>query len=287
MAFQVSPGVNVTEIDLTTIVPAVSTTVGAIAGNFNWGPVGQRILLSSETDLINNYGRPTSNNQETWFTAANFLNYGNALYVVRSASASNTKNAVANTTASNTSSLYIKNLDDFNKQSNTLTGNTSLGHFAAKYPGALGSALKISICDSANAYSSTIYGNVNATSTLTFSVGSNTVSLTVSNTAGVSFDNNFVYAIANSFIVGDYIVAGNSQTIGTQFLKISNTFTTNANAWTITTSNNANTTAVLTANLETYYSLASSSNLVSTNNTSNITRYWEYYNTVNKAPGTS
>ena len=37
MAFQLSPGVNVSEIDLTTIVPAVSTSTGAIAGVFRWG----------------------------------------------------------------------------------------------------------------------------------------------------------------------------------------------------------------------------------------------------------
>ena len=291
MAFQVSPGVNVTEIDLTTIVPAVSTTVGAIAGNFNWGPVGQRILLSSETDLINNYGRPTSNNQETWFTAANFLNYGNALYVVRSASANSAKNASASANGA-TSSLYIKNLDDYNKQSNTFAANASYGNFAAKYPGALGSALKISICDSANAYSSTIYGMANAFATLTFTVGSNVATLVVSNTAGKEFTNNLVYSFANSFITGDYIVAGNSQTIGTQFLKISNTFPTNLSLWTIVTGGNATTNATLTANLETYYSLATSSTLTAnnsnaTNMTSNITRYWEFYNTVNKAPGTS
>jgi hypothetical protein len=89
MPFQLSPGVNVTEIDLTGIVPAVATTDGAIAGVFNWGPVGQRFLIDTETKLINTFGKPNSNNFETFFTASNFLSYGNRLYVTR----------VANTTA--------------------------------------------------------------------------------------------------------------------------------------------------------------------------------------------
>ena len=47
MAFQLSPGVNISEIDLTNVTPAVATTEGAIAGVFRWGPTGQRILVTS------------------------------------------------------------------------------------------------------------------------------------------------------------------------------------------------------------------------------------------------
>lgn len=85
MPFQLSPGVNVTEIDLTTVVPSVATSIGAIAGVFGWGPVGQRITLANETDLVNRFGKPTNLNAETWFTAANFLNYANNLVAVRAA----------------------------------------------------------------------------------------------------------------------------------------------------------------------------------------------------------
>jgi len=77
MPFQLSPGVNVTEVDLTTVVPAVATTDGAIAGIFHWGPVGERVLIDSEVNLSLRFGRPTSFNAETWFTAANFLAYSN------------------------------------------------------------------------------------------------------------------------------------------------------------------------------------------------------------------
>ena len=85
MAYQISPGVNVTEIDLTTVVPGVATSTGAMAGIFRWGPVGERTLVTDENVLVNTFGKPTSNNYETFFTAANFLGYGSSLYVVRAA----------------------------------------------------------------------------------------------------------------------------------------------------------------------------------------------------------
>ena len=83
MPFQVSPGVNVSEIDLTTVVPAVSTTQGAIAGHFRWGPIDQIQLIDSEDSLVNTYNKPNSNTASDFFTAANFLAYGNALNVNR------------------------------------------------------------------------------------------------------------------------------------------------------------------------------------------------------------
>ena len=106
MAFQLSPGVNVSEIDLTTVVPAVATSDGAIAGVFRWGPIGQRILIDSENVLANRFGKPTNHNAETWFSAANFLSYANRLYVSRAANTSGATprlsvNTVANTITSN------------------------------------------------------------------------------------------------------------------------------------------------------------------------------------------
>ena len=83
MAFQLSPGVNVSEIDLTTIVPAVGTTEGAFAGDFNWGPVNEIRTISSEVELVNTFGEPDINNFTDFFTAANFLAYARNLKVVR------------------------------------------------------------------------------------------------------------------------------------------------------------------------------------------------------------
>ena len=111
MAFQVSPGINVREIDLTTVVPAVSASVGAFAGVFGWGPAEERVLVSSENSLVKIFGKPTADNFETFYTAANFLAYGNALYVVRAIDAA-AKNAQAIHTGTG-AAIQIKNLADY------------------------------------------------------------------------------------------------------------------------------------------------------------------------------
>lgn len=83
MPFQLSPGVNTTEIDLTTVIPAVATTDGAIAGVFQWGPVEKPVLVTGEDDLVAKFGKPNADNFETFMTAASFLSYSNSLYVSR------------------------------------------------------------------------------------------------------------------------------------------------------------------------------------------------------------
>ena len=107
MPFQVSPGVNVSEIDLTTVIPAVSTTDGAIAGRFNWGPADKRVLIDSEDTLVAQFQKPDSDNYQEWFTAANFLAYGNSLYISR------VLNGANNATASGNTSVLVKNDDDY------------------------------------------------------------------------------------------------------------------------------------------------------------------------------
>ena len=85
MSFLVSPGVHVREIDLTNVVPAVQTTIGAIASAFEKGPVSSVTSVSSEEELLAIFGKPstTSNQFENWFSAANFLQYSDHLKVVR------------------------------------------------------------------------------------------------------------------------------------------------------------------------------------------------------------
>ena len=83
MPFQVSPGINVSEIDLTAVVPAVSTTTAGIAGHYRWGPVNKATLIFSEDNLVGQFGKPVTATATDFFTAANFLAYGNALFVTR------------------------------------------------------------------------------------------------------------------------------------------------------------------------------------------------------------
>ena len=111
MAFQVSPGVLVKEIDLTNVVPAVATSIGAIAGAFEKGPMNTIVPIGSEAELVETFGKPNSNNFEMWFTAANFLQYGNALRVVRAETGA--RNAIANGGASLLSATGDGSTTDF------------------------------------------------------------------------------------------------------------------------------------------------------------------------------
>lgn len=91
---QLSPGVQVVEKDYTQIVPTVSTSRGAFAGAFKWGPVEEPTLITSESELVSVFEKPTDDNYLHFFTAKNFLDYSNSLYVSRIDSES-ARNAVA------------------------------------------------------------------------------------------------------------------------------------------------------------------------------------------------
>jgi hypothetical protein len=140
MAFQISPGVNVSEVDLTTVVPSVLTTAGAFAGNFQWGPADKRIQVSSETQLNSIFSSPDSNTYVSYFTAASFLAYGNNLQVVR-AVGTTAKNATGNT------AIKIENEDDFATTYLDVNSSNFYGAFTARYPGALGNSLTVSVLD--------------------------------------------------------------------------------------------------------------------------------------------
>jgi hypothetical protein len=222
--YQVSPGINISEIDLTTVVPPTSTTVGAIAGVFRWGPIGVRSLVTSENDLVRKFGKPSSINPETFFTAASFLGYSNALYVSRAANTATVFSAIANVSAfSAAASHSVMNADDYDTKVGAFDPAVD---FIAKYPGALGNSLKVSVCDSVNAYSSAVDFAGNATfrnTALTLAVGSNTASVLVSNTTGVGATslqaNTEATRLAALLTAGDIVEVGNSS-IGKQSLKI-------------------------------------------------------------------
>ncbi len=139
MPFQLSPGVAVVEKDFTSIVPAVSTSAGAFAGAFAWGPVEDPVQIASENELVDRFGKATDNNFIPFLTAANFLSYANNLLVVRT-DGTNLKNAVSSGTA-----IVIKNADTY--ASSYASGQANVGEFAAKYPGTLGNSLEVIVVD--------------------------------------------------------------------------------------------------------------------------------------------
>jgi phage tail sheath protein FI len=151
MAFQLSPGVLVTEQDLTSVVPAVATTAGGFAGAFAWGPVGVVTTIDSENALVNTFGKPNSSTFQSFFTAANFLSYGNNLQVIRVVDQATARNARSNTAAT---AVIIRNEEHYTASYSA--GEGTVGEWAAKYPGALGNSLKVSMAD-ANAWSTWSY----------------------------------------------------------------------------------------------------------------------------------
>ena len=148
MAFQVSPGVSVTEKDLTNIVPAVSTTAGGIVMTAEKGPIDEITTISSEQELVDIFGKPNANNFEEFFCAANFLGYGNNLKVVRPITG--LTNAVSTGTA-----VLIKNTADYLDTYLTDSGAgsvTNIGTWAAREAGTLGNSLKVSLCSNSTAF---------------------------------------------------------------------------------------------------------------------------------------
>ena len=141
MGFQVSPGVEVKEVDLTNIVPAVSTTIGAVCGPFEKGPVSEITSISSEKQLVEVFGKPNASNFEYFFTAANFLQYSNSLRVVRTESA--LKNA-----SSGGSGILIRNTLHY--QESFADGQGTHGTWSARTAGIHANGIKIDICDKNN-----------------------------------------------------------------------------------------------------------------------------------------
>ena len=174
MAFQVSPGVLVQEKDLTRIIPAVSTSIGAVAFQATQGPLDEVTSISSEQELVSKFGKPNSTTFEGFFTAANFLQYSNSLRVVRVQNSS-----VSNATESG-STFVIKNTTDY--QDNYADGSgAAVGLWAARTAGAYGNNLKIESCPSATAFEETSKTTVSDAS---MSVGDTVV--TVASATGIN-----------------------------------------------------------------------------------------------------
>tara|TARA_B110000259_G_scaffold183678_1_gene229335 strand:+ start:1245 stop:3179 length:1935 start_codon:yes stop_codon:yes gene_type:complete len=200
MAFSVSPSVIVREVDASQTVPGVATAPAALAGIFKWGPVNDPILITSENDLVDRFGKPTDDNYETFFSASDYLSYSSALYVVRADDSS--------ATASGTTVVLDANNE-------IIAEDSVYAAFDAKYPGALGNSIEVS-WSTASAYSTSIavVGDIPENA-----ISNNSVSQTIEfNTSALSFE------VANTTIlpivyVGDVLVIGNSS-IGYQELVV-------------------------------------------------------------------
>lgn len=277
MANYTSAGVYKKEIDLTTIVPNVSTSIGAFAGYFAWGPVDELVLISSQSDLVSRFGKPSNNNAESWFAAANFLDYGNKEYISRAGdttSANGVLSAIGSFTSNLSSNVVIastiKNINDFKAKDGTFDSNVL---YVAKYPGVPGNSIRISVCDTANGYASQVnlISNTVANGSITLSIGTSTgrVIFTPIGVTPIGTVNTFASNVMSNFTVGDYLEAGNT-TIGVQNLKIASISNVSSN-----------TSAVWFD-----FGFTSPYRLRSDFIITTATRKWEFYN-LTQAPGVS
>jgi len=141
MAFLVSPGIQVKEIDLTNVVPSTTSTIGAMAGAFQWGPAEEVTTVSSETELVDKFGKPNADTFESVLSAAQFLSYGSALKVVRAV-----KSSARNATASGTG-ILAKNDDHFD------TLSPAAGDWVmARHPGVIGNPLQVEVATLASSW---------------------------------------------------------------------------------------------------------------------------------------
>lgn len=179
MGFQVSPGVQVKEIDLTNVVPAVATSIGAIAGAFQKGPVSTVVNISSEEELVEIFGKPvtTGNQFETFFSAANFLRYTNSLKVVRAESA--VVNAGAN------SGVLIR--DDDHYLASFSTGQGSNGEWTARTAGTWANGIKVEICATSTGYEQDLSTN-NLVNQGDVAVGDTTITVDDADASGYAFN---------------------------------------------------------------------------------------------------
>lgn len=270
--FSISPGVTVQENDQTLTVPAVPTNVGAMTGPFTWGPAMQPTMIGSVPQFAQIFGKPANDfNIETWFSGYNYLSYSSSLYVCRAVDA-NAVNALANTGTS--TPIQVNNSSAYE----ALTSMPNNSVYMAKYPGTKGNSLQVSICDSANAYTSVspAPATSNNTAQFNFQPGANSGVLTVtnsnpsSNTANTSAQTDAT-TITGSLNTGDWLLLGNT-TIGTQYVQIATVGSPVVTA-------NGVATAVI--------GLANTLFLTANSTSATVTRYWQYYNKVTTAPGTS
>jgi hypothetical protein len=248
MAFQVSPGVLVQEKDLTNIIPAVSTSIGAYAFNAPRGPVSEVTLISSEQEFVSVFGKPTQTNFEEYFTASSFLQYSNSLKVVRTENL-NMVNAVTNSGTA----VLIRHTNEYNSTylNEGLYPGISSIEFAARYAGAWGNGLKVSVCPSTSAYESAA---VTTVSDAAIAVGDTQITVASGTNIGVGD----ILAFSTTAATDDYDDGAEYEV------------------------------TVVSSNDITFKRKVGTGGLArAVLNGSNIRRRWQYYDQVSGAPGTS
>jgi len=142
-----SPAITVKEVDLSGFVPNVQSTTGAFVGNFRWGPAKKATLVDTEATLAEKFGSPTTTGAVDFLSAAQFLRYSSAMFVVRELTS-----AAKNATSSTSVVTNVNNKDHWDEVKGAFgadSGDTNVGAWIGKWAGALGNSLKAEICTAA------------------------------------------------------------------------------------------------------------------------------------------
>jgi len=142
-----SPAITVKEVDLSGFVPNVQSTTGAFVGNFRWGPAKKATLVDTEATLAEKFGSPTTTGAVDFLSAAQFLRYSSAMFVVRELTS-----AAKNATSSTSVVTNVNNKDHWDEVKSAFgadSGDTNVGAWIGKWAGALGNSLKAEICTAA------------------------------------------------------------------------------------------------------------------------------------------
>ena len=203
MTVNISPAVSWREVDQTITTPGISPSTGAFVGDFVWGPVNDITQVTNETVLVDRFGQPNSTTFASFFTAKNFLDYSNNLMLIRVG-----KEGQGNATDKQipinipNETVYRQMMDPNYERNDFDVSMEDVGYdyelypngdqnefdseryeesdgkapktaYAAKYPGAIGNSLKLSICD-ASTYSRPFTGTIDVTQNSTTVVGTGT-----------------------------------------------------------------------------------------------------------------
>jgi hypothetical protein len=183
MSFPISPGVYKREIDQSIVSGTNIGTSAALAGKFNWGPIGEIVRVADEGQLVSRFGKPTDDNGVDFFVAASYLAYANALDLVRVG-----KNDVAgpkNAISDAQTAVYIPNDDAYDQEAVSIASAS----YVAKYAGSLGNSISISTCASSAQFQSALPGD-----------------WTFTRSATVTYTPDATEVLSAYITVGDYLV---------------------------------------------------------------------------------
>ena len=247
MADLVSPGVQVRERDLTTSVRSEPSSTGAIGIVAQKGPIEEVVIISSEEELVNTFGKPNTTNHQYWFSAASFLMYSNTLKVVRMQTGS-VGTAVVNACVSGTA-ILIKNNKHYTDGDGVTgpynDGSANVGEWAARTGGTWANSLRVEACNSTAGYSEA------SKSPLSDPAAEGATEVTVTSSTG--------------FSVGDIIYL---QEANGQKYRITNIATNDLTIVRYPTTSATGLTGAVAAAVQ-------------------VDRYWRWYEQFDRAPGTS